>query len=107
VESQKVSIVEKFSYLKRAERVGHSEYKATQRYSIATSLPSAKPASLKPRKNAATDGAHSLAVALPRSPITGSAGCCARAVSGQAAAAPPSVMNCRRLMSDMGPPAQE
>jgi hypothetical protein len=29
VESQKVSIVEKFSYLKRTERVGHSGDKAT------------------------------------------------------------------------------
>jgi hypothetical protein len=68
-------------------------------FSPATSRPSAKPASLKPRRNAATDSAHSLAVALPRSPITGIAFCCARAASGQAAVAPPSrVMNSRRLM---------
>jgi hypothetical protein len=42
-------------------------------------------------------------------PITGIAGCCARAASGHAAAAPPrSVMKSRRLMSDMGlRPAQE
>ena len=34
-----------------------------------------------------------------RNPITGSAGCCARAASGQAAAAPPnSAMNSRRLI---------
>ena len=34
-----------------------------------------------------------------RNPITGIAGCCARAASGHAAAAPPkSVMNSRRLM---------
>jgi hypothetical protein len=36
---------------------------------------------------------------LWRYPITGIAGCCARAASGQAPAAPPrSVMNCRRFM---------
>src|SRR5262249_5007118 len=71
---------------------------SAQRYSIATSRPSAKPASLKPRRNAATDGAHSLAVALPRTPITGIA-CCARAASGHAAAAPPrSAMKLRRVI---------
>jgi hypothetical protein len=38
-----------------------------------------------------------------RNPITGIVGCCARAASGHAAAAlPSSVMNARRLMSDMG-----
>ena len=37
--------------------------------------------------------------ALPRNPITGIAGCCARAASGHAAAAPPSVKtNSRRRM---------
>src|SRR5215472_5155057 len=37
-----------------------------------------------------------------RSPMTGIAGCCARAASGHAAAAPPSsVMNWRRFMSNM------
>ena len=37
--------------------------------------------------------------AAPRNPITGIAGCCPRAPSGHAAAAPPSVnMNSRRLM---------
>ena len=42
------------------------------------------------------------AVAL-RKPITGSAGCCARAASGHAAAAPPSsVMNSRRLTWSIG-----
>src|SRR5262249_61867092 len=60
--------------------------------------PQDQAALLKPRRNAATDGAHSLAVALPRSPITGIVGCCARAPSGHVAAAPPSsVMNARRL----------
>ena len=42
---------------------------------------------------------------LLRNPITGIAGCCARAASGHAAAAPPSsAMNSRRLMPDMGLP---
>jgi hypothetical protein len=35
---------------------------------------------------------------LRRNPITGIAGCCARAASGQAAAPPRSVMNFRRLI---------
>ena len=40
-----------------------------------------------------------------RSPIIGIAGCCARAASGHATAAPPmSVMKSRRLMSNMGLP---
>src|SRR6516225_966555 len=39
-------------------------------------------------------------------PITGIAGCCARAASGHAAAAPPSsVMNSRRLMPSMALPS--
>src|SRR5213079_3672795 len=41
--------------------------------------------------------------ALLRNPITGVAGCCARAASGHAATAPPSsVMNSRRLLSSTG-----
>jgi hypothetical protein len=47
------------------------------------------------------------AVASRRNPTTGIVGCCARAASGHAAAAPPrSVMKSRRLISDIGlPPA--
>src|SRR5438128_6999610 len=46
--------------------------------------------------------AHRSGDALPRKPITGIAGCCARTASGHAAAAPPSsVMNLRRLMQGM------
>jgi hypothetical protein len=42
---------------------------------------------------------------VKRNPITGIAGCCACAASGHAAPAPPSsVMNSRRLMSNMGLP---
>src|SRR5262245_18558755 len=49
---------------------------------------------------------RNLTVSLrPRNPIIGTVACCARAASGQAAAVPPSsVMNSRRLMSDMGAP---
>src|SRR3954471_15797682 len=39
---------------------------------------------------------------LPRNPTTGIADCCARTVSGHAAAPPSSVMNSRRLMPIMG-----
>ena len=50
--------------------------------------------------------ADSLGERLLRNPITGIAGCCARAASGHAAAAPPSsVMNSRRLM--LSPLAEE
>jgi hypothetical protein len=41
---------------------------------------------------------HRPGEALLRNPITGTAGCCARAASGHAAAPPSSVMNSRRLM---------
>jgi hypothetical protein len=44
--------------------------------------------SLKPRKNASTEGAHSLAVALPRTPITRVVACCARPERGHGAATP-------------------
>jgi hypothetical protein len=46
---------------------------------------------------------------VPRKPISGTAGCCARAATGQAVAAPPSrVRNARRLMSPIRPsPAKE
>jgi hypothetical protein len=64
---------------------------------MSTFRPSTKPLSLKPRRHAVTKGAHSTGVVPFRNPITGIAGCCARAASGQAAAAPPSsVMNFRR-----------
>src|SRR5262249_19012396 len=51
--------------------------------------PSKKPASPRPLRNASTRcGVSSGDLAL-RYPITGIAGCCARATSGHAAAAPP------------------
>jgi hypothetical protein len=45
-------------------------------------------------------------VLVPKNPMVGSfVGCCARAPTGHVTAAPPSsVMNSRRLMSDMGLP---
>src|SRR5262245_28402535 len=50
-------------------------------------------------RNAATRCAESSGERALMNPITGIAGCCARAASGHAAAAPPmSVMNSRRLM---------
>src|SRR5262245_28516977 len=54
----------------------------------AASRPSTKPASLRPSRNAATTDTLSLANLLLRNPTTGIADCCARAVSGHAAAAP-------------------
>jgi hypothetical protein len=47
--------------------------------------------------NAATMGTYPSGDAPLRNPITGIAGCCARAASGHAAAPPSSVMNSRRL----------
>jgi hypothetical protein len=50
-----------------------------------------KPASFRPLPNAASRGAASASVyVLLRNPITGIAGCCARAASGHPTAAPPS-----------------
>jgi hypothetical protein len=60
--------------------------------------------------DAATKGSRSAGDALLRNPTTGSAGCCPRAASGNATAAPPSsVMNSRRLNSSnciRSPPAR-
>jgi hypothetical protein len=53
--------------------------------------------------DSATRCANGAAIVLRRNPTTGVAGCCALAVGGHAAAAPPmSVMNSRRLMSNIG-----
>ena len=70
---------------------------SAQRYSIATLSPSTKPASFRPWRNPRDTSVNASGDWLLRKPITGIAGCCARAASGQAAAAPPrSVMNARR-----------
>src|SRR6516225_9004922 len=63
--------------------------------------PSVYPASARPRRNAATRSIEALADVLLRNPTTGIAACCARAASGHAAAPPSSVMNSRRLLSNM------
>ena len=73
---------------------------SAKRSSIATSLPSTNPASARPLRNAATRGIEAAADVLRMKPITGIAGCCARAASGQAAATLPiRPINSRRLMS--------
>jgi len=73
-----------------------------QRYSMATFWPSIKPASASPLRKAATRLAFSSGDPACRNPITGTAGCCARAASGHAAAAPNRVMNWRRFMMISG-----
>src|SRR5262249_19490792 len=87
-----------------------SMWSSAQRYSIVTFRPSTKPSLLRPWRNAAAMGAYPLDVWPLRTPTTGIAACCARAAratcgSETVAPAPPrSVMNSRRLMSNMGPP---
>src|SRR5262249_29636804 len=85
-----------------------SNWPSAQRYSMATLRPSAQPASPRPRWNPAMRSVHCAADTPCSTPITGIAGCCAPAPSGNVAAAPPSsVMNSRLFMSDMGlPPAR-
>jgi hypothetical protein len=54
---------------------------------------------LRPWRNAATTYPYGWSDALLRNPITGIAGCCARAASGHAAVPPPRrVMNSRRFI---------
>jgi hypothetical protein len=53
------------------------------------------------RRNASTKCAVSSGDLALRYPITGIAGCCARAASGHAAALPMSVMKSRRLTPNM------
>src|SRR5262249_61880864 len=67
-----------------------------QRYSITTVRPSIQPSSRSRCTKAAVHGLQAEGTAVPRYPTVGSFGCCARAASGHAAAAPPrSVMNSR------------
>jgi hypothetical protein len=54
--------------------------------------------SFSPSWNADSRSANGPGDALLRNPITGIAGCCARAASGQATAPPRVAMNSRRLM---------
>src|SRR5262245_62101123 len=77
-----------------------STWFSVQRYSIARFSPSMYPASFRPRRNARSRSPIVSGADIPRIPITGTPGCCARAASGQPAAAPPSsVMSSRRPSS--------
>ena len=73
---------------------------SAQRYSIVTVRPSIQPRSRSRCTKAATDWLVAVGVLGPKNPMTGCfAACCARAASGNAAAAlPRSVMNSRRLI---------
>jgi hypothetical protein len=72
---------------------------SAQRYSIATVRPSIQPSSCSRRTKAATHWAWDEGVPETRNPMVGSfVGCCARAVSGQAAAPPSAPINSRRLI---------
>jgi hypothetical protein len=73
---------------------------SAQRCSITTLRPSTKPASVRPRRNAARMCSNDIDGVLRRKPTTGMDGCCARAPSGHTAAPPSSVMNWRRPISD-------
>src|SRR5262245_5911297 len=64
----------------------------------APEAPAGQPISLRPLRKAATrDADASREPGLTR-PMTGTAGCCARAATGHAAAPPSSVMNSRRFI---------
>ena len=76
-----------------------SNWPSAQRYSMATLRPSAKPASPRPRWNPTMRSVHCAADTPCRTPITGTAGCCARAASGPASVPPSSVMNSRRFIA--------
>ena len=71
---------------------------SAQRYSIAKLRPSTQPSSRRRCRKAMTHWLWAAGVVGPKKPMVGSfPACCARAVSGHVAAAPPSsVMNSRR-----------
>jgi len=73
---------------------------SAHRTSNAIVRPSIQPSSRSRCTNAAIQGLQAADVLVPRNPIVGNfAGCCARAKSGHAPAAPPTMrINCRRLM---------
>ena len=75
---------------------------SAQRYSSATSFPTAWPLSARPRSNVARRNWSASREPGLSQPITGISACCARAATGHAAAPPSSVMNERRFMPDMG-----
>jgi hypothetical protein len=69
---------------------------------VETGLHPARRGSLNPWLNVSTRFLVTIDDELLRNPITGAAGCCARAASGHTAAPLRSVMKSRRLMSDIG-----
>src|SRR5262245_8359271 len=70
-----------------------------QRYSTVMLRPSTKSDSAKPRRKPASSRTYAPGEAMWRNPITGMAGCCARAASGQTTAEPAiTLMNSRRLI---------
>src|SRR5215211_3154492 len=74
---------------KSAANAGRRSYcPSAQRNSIAKLCPSTAPTSFNPRRSAATIGANVASDPLLRYPITGNAGCCARAANGEAAIPP-------------------
>jgi hypothetical protein len=82
-----------------ANAIRRSRCSFAQRYSIATLRPTSYPLWLRPARNASVRWANPSARELRRNPITGIAGCCARAASGHAAAVLPNkAINSRRLM---------
>jgi 1,4-alpha-glucan branching enzyme len=83
--AQRVSVVGDFNLWdgrRHAMRGRRSIWPRAQRNSIATFWPSTKPPSASPRRNAARRCMESLGERALRNPITGIAGCCARAASG-------------------------
>jgi hypothetical protein len=75
-----------------------SSWLSAQRDSIVTFRPSANPLSLRPRRNSSMRSAHSAGDGVMSAPITGIAGCCARAATGQAAAPPRRPIMSRRFI---------
>ena len=67
----------------------------SSRFGPRQSRPPSDPVGIRPER------AHRSGDSPCRNPITGIAGCCARAASGHAAAPPSSVMNSRRLMRSL------
>src|SRR6516165_6540929 len=79
-----------------------SRCSSAKRYSIVTFLPSTKPTSASPLRNAAVNFSVGPDRLPERNPTIGIACCCAYATTGHATALPKSVMNSRRLIT--GPP---
>src|SRR5262249_8427821 len=79
---------------------------SAQRYSIATVRPSIQPSSRNRCTKAVTHRFMATDVLVPKNPMVGGFGCCARAASGHVAALPSRVMNSRRFMCGWPPPGK-